>query len=212
MKTLLCYGDSNTWGFTPGSGVRYAPEVRWPGVLQAALGAEFRVIEEGLNARTTVMEDPTRVGRNGLPYLRPCLDSHAPLDLVILMLGSNDLKHRFGLSPFDIAQNVGMLLEVIQSSRAGVKNLAPPVLVVSPPHVGPLPAGYFVEMFAGAEEKSQGFVRHYRLIAAQYGCSFLDAAEVVHASPLDGIHLDADNHRLLGERIAGAVKEVFATR
>jgi lysophospholipase L1-like esterase len=206
MKTILCYGDSNTWGFTPGSGQRFAADVRWPGVMRAALGPDFHVVEEGLNARTTVLDDPTRVGRNGLPYLRPCLDSHAPLELVILMLGVNDLKHRFGLGPFDIAQNVAMLLTVIQ------QGVAPPVLLVAPPHVGPLPAGYFAEMFAGAEEKSRQLARHYRDVAEQNRCHFLDASEVATASPLDGIHLDAESHRRLGERMAQAVRDSVDSR
>lgn len=209
MKTILCYGDSNTWGFTPGSAQRYPADVRWPGVMRTALGPGFHVIEEGLNARTTVMHDPTRIGRNGLPYLRPCLDSHAPLDLVLVMLGVNDLKHRFGLSAFDVAQNIAMLLTVIQQSPSGVNGSAPPVLLVSPPHVGPLPPGYFAEMFAGAEEKSRELARHYRAIAEQNRCPFLDAADVAKASPLDGIHLDPDSHRRLGERMAEAVRSVL---
>ena len=86
MKTILCYGDSNTWGYIPGTGNRYPRQVRWTGVLQNLLGEKFHVIEEGLNGRTTVMDDPTRIAKNGLPYLRPCLDSHAPIDLVVLML------------------------------------------------------------------------------------------------------------------------------
>ena len=98
MKTVLCYGDSNTWGYIGGTGERFAPEVRWPGVLQAALGGAYRVIEEGLNGRTTVFDDSIEEGRNGETYLRPCLQTHAPIDLVILMLGTNDLKRRFSLS------------------------------------------------------------------------------------------------------------------
>src|SRR5688572_13370016 len=108
MKTILCFGDSNTWGYVPGTGKRYPRSERWPGVLQETLGNEFLIIEEGLNARTTTMDDPIRGGaiKNGLTYLRPCLESHAPIDLVLLLLGTNDLKHRFGLSAYDVAANV----------------------------------------------------------------------------------------------------------
>ena len=116
MKTILCYGDSNTWGYVPGSGKRYVENQRWTGVMQNLLGDSFRVIEEGLNARTTVLDDPTRAFRNGKEYLIPCLDSHAPIDVIILMLGTNDLKHRFGLSAFDIGANIATLIEMMRQS------------------------------------------------------------------------------------------------
>jgi lysophospholipase L1-like esterase len=209
MKTILCFGDSNTWGYVPGTGQRYLRHERWPGVLQAALGPDFHVIEEGLNSRTTVMDDPTRVpGRNGLTYLGPCLHSHAPLDLVVLMLGSNDLKHRFGLSAFDIALNVTALLAAVQQSGSGVAGKAPPVLLLSPAHVGPLSA--LAEMFVGAEEKSRQLARHYRAAAEQAGCCFLDAAEVVTASPIDGVHWDAAQHAALGARVAQTILETLS--
>ncbi len=209
MKSLLCFGDSNTWGYVPGTGRRYARHERWPGVLQAALGADFYVIEEGLNSRTTVMDDPTRVpGRNGLAYLGPCLHSHAPLDLVLLMLGTNDLKHRFGLSAFDIALNITALLAIIQQSGSGAAGQAPPVLLLSPAHVGPLSG--LADMFAGAEEKSRQLARHYRAVAEQAGCRFLDAAEVVTASPIDGVHWDAAQHAAFGTRLAAVVRAMLA--
>jgi lysophospholipase L1-like esterase len=208
MRTILCFGDSNTWGYVPGTGQRYERHERWPGVLQATLGPEFHVIEEGLNSRTTVFDDPTRMpGRNGLAYLGPCLDSHAPLDLVVLMLGTNDLKHRFGLSAFDIGLNIGALLAAIQESGSGVGGNAPPVLLLSPPHVGPL--SVLAEMFEGAVEKSWQLARHYRAVAEQARCCFLDAAEVVKASPIDGVHWDAAGHGALGGRIAQAVREIL---
>jgi lysophospholipase L1-like esterase len=208
MRAILCYGDSNTWGYVPGAATRYPRGQRWPGALQAALGPDFLVIEEGLNSRTSVLDDPTRVpGRNGLTYLGPCLDSHAPLDLVILMLGTNDLKHRFGLSAYDIAVNVTALLSAIGQSSAGEGGKAPPVLLVSPAHIGPLTA--LAEMFAGAEEKSRQLAHHYRAAAAQAGCHFLDAAEVVTASAVDGVHWEADQHAALARRLALAVAQLF---
>jgi lysophospholipase L1-like esterase len=208
MSTILCYGDSNTWGYIPGSGQRYPRHQRWPGVLQTLLGSGFVVIEEGLNSRTTVLDDPTRnPGKNGLHYLRPCLDSHAPLDLVLLMLGTNDLKHRFGLSGFDIAQNVSALIGVIQQSGDGTGEKAPPVLLLSPPHVGPLTA--FADLFAGAEEKSRQLQKHYRAVAQQTGCHFFDVAEVVVASPVDGVHWEADQHLALGNRLAEVVRPLL---
>ena len=98
MKTILCYGDSNTYGYDPSNGFRYPKNVRWTGVLADLLGPEFTVIEEGCNGRTTVFDDPLEGWKNGLDYLKPCLNSHKPIDLVILMLGSNDLKDIFHAS------------------------------------------------------------------------------------------------------------------
>jgi lysophospholipase L1-like esterase len=207
MKTILCFGDSNTWGYVPGSGRRYDRSQRWPGALQSALGDDYLVIEEGLNARTTVLEDPTKpLGKNGLTYLRPCLDSHAPLDLVILLLGTNDLKHRFALSAFDIAQNIAALVGVVQQSGSGQGGKAPPLLLLSP-HIGPLTG--LASMFAGAEEKSRQLAQHYRMVATQTGCHFLDVSEVVTASMADGVHWEADQHAALGEHLASKVQKIL---
>ena len=123
MRTVLCYGDSNTWGYDPATRERFPPHVRWTGVLATRLGAEYRVVEEGLNGRTTRWDDPIELGRNGLITLRPCIDSHRPLDLIIIMLGTNDLKRRFGLSASDIAQSTaalaGMAWRVAQGTGGG---------------------------------------------------------------------------------------------
>jgi lysophospholipase L1-like esterase len=207
MKTILCYGDSNTWGYIPGSGQRHAPDVRWPGVMHAQFGAGYRVLEEGLNARTTCMDDPTRPGRNGLTYLKPCLDSHAPLDLVVLMLGTNDCKHRFGLSSYDIAQNVAVLLNVIQATPCGVGGAVPPVLLLAPPVLGPFTI--LADLFVGAEERSAGLARHYRAVAESLRCQFLDAGAFVKVDPADGVHLDELSHRTLGEHLATAVRALL---
>jgi lysophospholipase L1-like esterase len=207
MKTVLCYGDSNTWGYIPCTGQRHAPDARWAGVLRSQLGPEYHVIEEGLNARTTCLDDPTRLGRNGMTYLRPCLDSHAPLDLVLLMLGSNDCKHRFGLSSYDIAQNVAVLLGVIQATPCGVGGVVPPILLLAPPHLGPFLA--LADLFLGAEERSAGLARHFRVVAEQARCHFLDTAAFVKVDPTDGVHLDELSHRTLGEHLAAAVRALI---
>lgn len=208
MPTILCYGDSNTWGYVPLQATRYGRHERWPGVLQAELGSDYHVIEEGLNSRTTVLEDPTRgPGRNGLLYLGPCLDSHAPLDLVILMLGTNDLKHRFGLSAADIAVNISALVTIVQRSQAGASGAAPPLLLMSPPHIGPLSASALI--FEGAEAKSRQLAHHYQLVATQWGCHFFDTAEVVATSPSDGVHWEASEHAKLGRRVAELVRSIL---
>src|SRR5688572_5469747 len=115
--SVLCFGDSNTWGFVPGTGARYGLEVRWPGVLREQLGPDYWVIEEGLNGRTTVWDDPAVSGRNGQIYLPPCLQTHRPLDAVILFLGLNDLKIKFGATPENIAAGAGTLLRIIRQSE-----------------------------------------------------------------------------------------------
>jgi lysophospholipase L1-like esterase len=205
MRTVLCYGDSNTWGYEPATGERFPDDVRWPGVVARELGNGFRVIEEALNGRTTVREDPVEEYKNGKDYLRPCLESHAPLDLVIVALGVNDLKARFFASASDAADGAGVLVSIAQRSGTGPDGGSPAVLLVAPPPVGLLTE--LAQMFAGAEEKSKGFSGQYRRVAQKYGCMLLDASAVVRASDRDGIHLEADEHRKLGEAVASSVKE-----
>ena len=136
MKNILCYGDSNTFGFTLHGG-RHPYDVRWTGRLQLALGPAYRVIEEGCGGRTTVFEDPIDLGRNGRTSLPVCLASHNPLDLVILMLGTNDMKHYFQNNAWSIGQGVAQLLHLIQTYPYAPNYSAPKVLVVSPIHIGP---------------------------------------------------------------------------
>ena len=205
MRTVLSYGDSNTWGYEPATGKRFPEEARWPGVLARELGEGFRVIEEALNGRTTVRDDPVEEYKNGKDYLRPCLESHAPLDVVILALGVNDLKARFFASASDVADGAGVLVSIVQRSGAAPNGGSLTVLLVAPPPVGVLTE--LALMFAGAEEKSRGFSRQYRRVAQKYGCVLLDAGEVVRASERDGIHLEAGEHRKLGEAVAASVKE-----
>jgi len=155
MKTILCYGDSNTWGYNPLTKERYSREERWTGILQKELGEDYEVIEEGLNGRTTVWDDPIEGYKNGKEYLIPCLESHRPVDLVIIMLGTNDLKKRFSLSTFEIANGAKVLVNIVQKSKAGPGEIAPKVLLMAPPPVGKLTE--LAEEFEGAEEKSKNF-------------------------------------------------------
>jgi lysophospholipase L1-like esterase len=154
-------------------------------VLAGERGEGFRVIEEALNGRTTVRDDPVEDYKNGKDYLRPCLESHAPLELVIMALGVNDLKARFFAS--DVADGAGVLVSIARRSGVGPDGGSPVVMLVAPPPVGTLTE--LALMFAGAEEKVRGFSRQYRRVAQKYGCAFLDAGEVVRASDRDGIHL-----------------------
>jgi lysophospholipase L1-like esterase len=208
VRTILCYGDSNTWGYDPLSGERLAEDVRWPGVLREALGRGYRVIEEGLSGRTTVWDDPIEgAHKNGRTYLLPCLESHKPIDLVIIMLGTNDLKARFRLSAADIAHAVDTLADVVMKSKTGPNGTDPKVLLIAPPPVEALTD--LAETLEGASRKSARFAQHYERHASLLGCGFLDAGTVIRSSDLDGIHLEAEEHRKLGDAVAGAVRSIL---
>jgi lysophospholipase L1-like esterase len=211
-RSILCFGDSNTFGsatVTRPDG-RYGPDERWPGVLRAVLGADWLVIEEGHGGRTTVSPDPIEgADKNGLAYLLPCLHSHRPLDVVAIMLGTNDLKARFNKSPWEVAAGVAKLAELAREPAFGREGRAAEVLVISPPPFAPLTEAH-AEMFAGAVEKSQHLAREYRKMAAAAGAHFFDAGSVIRSSKHDGFHLDPDAHLVLGKAVAGEVQRIAA--
>ncbi|MCX7037552.1 MAG: SGNH/GDSL hydrolase family protein [Spirochaetes bacterium] len=209
MFEVLCFGDSNTWGYSPKSQERFTRNTRWTGVLQAALGDGSRVIEEGLNGRTTVWDDPIEGDKNGRRQLPALLESHKPLDLVVLMLGTNDLKRRFSAPARDIAAGVERLVGIILGSSSGGTGKAPKVLVIAPPPLARLTD--FAEMFDGGTEKSRLLGKHYAQVAAEHGCAFLDAGSVIRSSDLDGIHFDEKEHRALGEAVAKEVRKILGS-
>jgi lysophospholipase L1-like esterase len=195
---ILCYGDSNTWGDDPRTGApRYAANVRWPGVLQDKLGQNFEIIEEGLCGRTTVLDDPKESDRNGKTYLEPCLKTHQPIDIVILMLGTNDLKERFNLSAEDISKNIEQLILII-------KKYTKKIILLSPALVNENIENS-MEGMKGAEGKSRQFAKYYQIVAEKHGCEFINIAEYVNPSPIDGCHLSAESHsqiaKILTEQI-----------
>ncbi len=206
-RVVLCYGDSNTWGWIPGGSSRFGRGTRWPGVLAAELGAGWHVIEEGLSGRTTVFDDPLSPDRNGRDYLVPCLASHEPVDLVVLFLGTNDLKARFAAGAVDIAAGVGALATIALQSLAGPGAAPPRVLVLGLPRLGRIE---WAEEFAGAEEKAERLPEHLRTVTAALGVELLDLGELVACSDVDGIHLDEAGHRTIGKAVADAVRGVFA--
>lgn len=207
MKRVLCYGDSNTWGYNPVTQDRFDKYERWTGQLSQTLGSNYDVIEEGLNGKTTVWHDPIEGYKNGRDYLIPCLESHKPLDLVIIFLGVNELKKRFSLSAYDIAEGAGVLVQIVQKSKAGIAGASPQVLLLAPPPVAQLTA--FAEMFEGAEAKSQTFAEYYQRIADELGCPFFDTSTVIVSSDLDGIHFEQSEHAKLGQVLAIKVKEII---
>ncbi|MBD3344886.1 MAG: hydrolase [Chitinivibrionales bacterium] len=209
MKRVLCYGDSNTWGYNPSTGGQYSDDERWAGVLQEELGRGFTVIIEGLNGRTTMYDDPFEgAHKNGRTYLPACIESHKPLDLVIILLGTNDLKTRFHAAPIDVAQGAGMLAGIIQASDAGPRGVAPQVLLIAPPPFEKLTG--FADNFAQGEEKSRHLTRFFKQVADSRRCHYLDAGEFIVSSPIDGIHLDATEHRTLAETVADTMKSIFS--
>lgn len=204
MKTILCYGDSNTWGAVPvdtwGVHRRFAPPERWTGVFGNRLGPGWCVIGEGLPARTTVLDDPVDGAHlSGLTYLKPCLLSHAPLDGVVLMLGTNDLKGRFGLEAEDVAFGIERLLKEIRNSDCVNGGLAS-AMIVSPPPIETV--GVFATMFRDAPRKSREVAPRLEALARTYGTRFLNAADVISSSAIDGIHFDPDQHVMLGNAVA----------
>jgi len=177
-------------------------------VLRRELGDGFGIVEEGLNGRTTVWDDPIEGDyKNGRVYLTPCLESHRPVDLITLMLGTNDLKWRFGTSASDIAQAASSLAEMMMRSGCGPEEGAPAVILIAPPAVATLTD--MAQMFDGAGEKSRQFSEHYARFAEKIGCEFLDASQVIDSSDVDGIHLDAGEHRKLGEAVAERVRQIL---
>jgi lysophospholipase L1-like esterase len=209
MKVILCFGDSNTYGRDPITKGRLDRKTRWTGVLQETLSDGYYVIEEGLNGRTTVWDDPVRGGskRNGSFYLLPCLESHAPIDLLIIMLGTNDLKARFAVTPYDIGESMGALIEIAQRSQSGLDGKAPDVLIMAPPPLGILTE--WAETFQGGVEKSEKLADYYKSIASAHGCLFFDTSTVIHSSKLDGLHFDVEDHHKLGMSVANIVIDNF---
>jgi lysophospholipase L1-like esterase len=207
MFEILCFGDSNTWGYDPVTQERYPGNVRWTGVLQETLGHEYRVIEEGLNGRTTVWEDPVEGDKMGKRHLLPCLESQAPLDLVVLLLGTNDLKMRYSAPPSDIAAGAGVLVDIIARSSAGRTMKAPAILLLAPPPLAKLTA--FASMFGGGTEKALHLGALYAEVAKGRGCHFLDTGKVIRSSDFDGIHLEASQHRALAEAVSREVKKIL---
>jgi lysophospholipase L1-like esterase len=215
--TILCYGDSNTWGCTPifvrdGEVVkdRYPRHIRWTGQLQKLLGDNYYVVEEGLNSRTTNLDHPVPPDRNGKNYLLPCLYSHAPIDLVVLLLGGNDLKNYFKRTPEDVQAGLAELVDMIKTSDYGPNlKTAPAVLIVTSPIPLPFSEELLdengVAVFAGGVAKSKRLIELYAELAKQTGCYYIDISEAVMPSPIDGIHFDEPAHdqmaKLMCEKI-----------
>lgn len=208
MKTVLCFGDSNTHGTQPMESItdrrRHPPEDRWPSVMGAALGPDWTVIAEGNPGRTTVYRDPiSGEHRSGLLVLPSMLESHEPVDLVVLKLGTNDMQARFAAQTIDVARAVDKLIMTVLHSDNGPNFGAPEVLVIAPPPVRE--EGGLAEIFEGGAAKSARLAPYLKAIAAKRGVGFLDAGEVIAVSAVDGVHYDAAAQRALGKAVAAKI-------
>ena len=218
MKHILIYGDSNSWGYDV---TRYLPEInayqrmtedeRWPGLVRTMLGPGYRVIEDALNGRTTLQEDPYLPNRNGLMGLRIALDANAPLDLVVIMLGTNDCKRKFAYSMQDISWGMERFLQKVLTHRQYASMTEYRVLLVAPPPMNEgLMHSWLGDLFeyeAGLR-KSRALAKWFAELARRYNIDFLDAGQHCESSPLDGVHLDAENQRKLGLAVADYVRSI----
>ena len=209
MKSILCYGDSNTFGLMPDLMNRYPRDIRWTGQLQKLLGDDYYVIEEGLGGRTTVWDDPIEEHKNGKTYLLPCLESHRPIDLVILMLGTNDLKERFHVSSFCIATAIENLLNAIDASAAGPDFEAPKVLLVCPVPIRDVGNRDLHRMLENGFAKSWELPEYYAEIAKRRNIAYLDPSNLVEVSDTDGIHYTQKGHDVMARLMEQKVREIF---
>lgn len=213
-KTILCFGDSNTHGYCSETGGRFSEEERYPCLLQKYLGDGYLVREEGMSGRTTVFDDPLFEGLNGLSSIFTCLMSHEPVDLLIIMLGTNDTKERFSCNAENIAKGLERLIKKARSVTDAWRDSRPNILIVAP---APIEKGYentFVanEMGKGCAEKSQELAVYYERTAALTDCHFLDAGKIhgIKMHPADHMHLTRDSHALLARELAGMIPLLFS--
>ena len=209
MKTILAFGDSLTFGANPTGGARHAYADRWPSALEAGLAGKARVIAEGLGGRTTVSDDwYAAADRNGGRILPTLLESHSPLDLVIIMLGTNDLKPAICGSALEASFGMRRLVHIIRGHYAGRDETAPKILLMAPPLICQSEnadmMGHFGGYAHGLEQSSQ-FAAHYARRAEELDTGFFDAATVAKADPEDGVHLDAKNTRAIGTALVPVV-------
>lgn len=217
MKTIVCYGDSNTWGFMPKEQKpdwtinRFDPDIRWTGLVKKILGNNYRIEEEGLNGRTTIFDDPLDTSRNGLKYIDVCMQTKMPIDLIVLMLGTNDVKEYLGVSAPIIANGIRILIERIKNCGCGPSGKTPEILVISPPVLGKNISKAWTggEFGSGCLEKSVELGKLIEQVCEEQNTHFLDAASIISVSDLDCVHLDEHNHRKLGEAIAELILSIL---
>jgi lysophospholipase L1-like esterase len=208
-KRILCFGDSNTWGYIPGTKHnRYPADVRWAGVLQNLLGQEYEIIEEALNSRGIMKGDrrPGKEGRIAMEYILPCLDSHDPLDYVIVMLGSNELKAEFNLPAIDIGENLRHLVETIQNRNSQFRDTKPQIIIVVPPTMNEQTQYSLKEnKYVGAHDKSVEMKKIFAQIAQETNCAIVDVQDELVTGE-DGVHLLPESHEVLAKALFPLIK------
>jgi len=214
MRQILVYADSLSWGIVPLTRERLPFDSRWPGVMENRMnagGRAVRVIEDCLNGRRTVWDDPYKPGRNGLAGLAQRIEAHSPLALAILMLGTNDFQSMHPHDAWHSAQGIAALVAAIRTAPIEPGMPVPPVLVAAPPPIRN-PRGPIAPKFAGGEAKCAGLADAYRQVARDLSCAFFDCAGVTSSSAVDGVHLDADQHLKLGEAMADVAGSLVGPR
>ena len=209
QKRILCFGDSNTYGYIP-TGGRYDEHTRWPMRMGEILGEGYAVIEEGFNGRTCVFEDPVEGGyKSGVQYLPPCLMSHNPLDAVIIMLGNNDTKARFGMTPMTIGQSMMQLVRTAKQYAVNSAGEASHIIIVAPPRIlDNLMETRHAECFGEqAIAVSAGLSSELRRISKLMRCDFFDAVPYAEVSPLDAVHMTGQGHLRLAEAMAEKIRK-----
>ncbi len=207
---VLCYGDSNTWGQKPDKTGRYEVNIRWTGLLQDLLGANYYIVEEGLGSRTTDLEYNRKLGRNGKTYLVPCVASHIPVDIVTIMLGTNDLKMEYSRTAEEIATAIKGLVEDVRTYGSDKNGKAPKIILISPILVDDK-APRFTEFYTGyydsrSMQESLRLAEAIKKVAEGNDCLFLNAADVAHSGE-DGIHFSEDSNKPLAELIATSIRQ-----
>ena len=212
QKNILCFGDSNTHGYNSKTGGRFDVNERWTKLLQKNLGDDYYIIEEGLSGRTTSFEDPVFEGLCGLNVIYPCMMSHEPLDLVIIMLGTNDTKDRFNANSFIIGKGLERLAQKTIDTHAAWRG-APNVLLIAPPPIHPDYAKTAVagEMGDKCVERSRGLAKEFKDVADRLHCHFLDAGSIhgIEMYPYDWMHLSLESHKLLADELTKVMKEIL---
>ncbi|MEM7316656.1 MAG: pyridoxamine 5'-phosphate oxidase family protein [Planctomycetota bacterium] len=210
-RQILVYGDSLSWGVIPGTRQRFEFDKRWPGVMECELnesGDSIRVIEDCLNGRRTILEDPYKPGRNGIAGLEQRIEVNSPLSLVIVALGTNDFQAMHEINSLQSAQGIREIIKSIRQSPTEPGMDIPEILIVAPPRLQTA-KGEIAAKFKDAENKAIGLSEAFQEVALETGGHFLDAGSVTARSQIDGVHLDAEQHDRLGNAIASEVKRII---
>jgi len=212
-KRILIYGDSNTWGYISGTlnldtmyCERYPSDVRWTGIVQEEFSDTHLIVEEGLPGRTTAIDDPQLAGLNGLKLLVPLLYSHRPIDTIIFMLGTNDLKSSFGMSPIEITRNISELCSTVKINHCGHEGDIPNIMIISPTQIANISESYITEEFSNANEKINELTQHLETLAKEKNYLFINASQIPLSKESDGIHLDKNAHKELALLVMESIK------